>query len=257
MADADEVDALFQLPLPEFTAARNALAAKLKKAGRSDQAELVKKLAKPSVSAWAVNQLYWKHRAAFDRLLAAGEQFTRAHATQLAGKRADTHGLLAARREALNALLQHADALLRAAGHSPTPDIIHRITTTLETLSTSSTASGTSLGRLSSDVAVTGFELLASLVPVDATPDKRSLDESRLEHAKAMLQQAEMALREKRAAAAEVEARLKSAAAAAEQAQQRLERVKAEAGAAAKAVEEAEGAVEKARFALHPISGGQ
>ena len=87
MATSDsEIDALFRLPLNEFTAARNALAAKLKKAGRADDSAQVKGLAKPPVSAWAVNQLYWKHRDLFERLLAAGDRLRSAQASQLRGK---------------------------------------------------------------------------------------------------------------------------------------------------------------------------
>src|SRR5215467_11730128 len=71
----DEVDALFKLPLAEFTGVRNSLAARLKRDGCADDASLVKALAKPSVSAWAVNQLHWKHPEAFDRLLATGQRF--------------------------------------------------------------------------------------------------------------------------------------------------------------------------------------
>jgi hypothetical protein len=57
-----DVDALFKLPLDEFTSARNALAAQLKKVGKQAEAIEVKALVKPSVSAWVVNQLYWQQR---------------------------------------------------------------------------------------------------------------------------------------------------------------------------------------------------
>src|SRR5439155_116321 len=70
----DDIDALFAVPLTGFTGARNALAARLKQGGRGDEAERVKALGKPSVSAWAVNQLYWKHRKAFDRLIETGQR---------------------------------------------------------------------------------------------------------------------------------------------------------------------------------------
>ena len=50
----EDVDALFTLPLPEFIGARKVLAARLKKAGHGDEANQVKALAKPSISAWAV-----------------------------------------------------------------------------------------------------------------------------------------------------------------------------------------------------------
>src|SRR5262252_5215787 len=122
----DETDELFKLPLTEFTVARNALAARLKKAGNRDEAERVKALAKPTLSAWAVNQLYWTYADAFKELIAAGKRF---------GKSGDMRELLNARREAISVLTRHAAELLRNAGHNPTPDIIRRITTTLEALS--------------------------------------------------------------------------------------------------------------------------
>src|SRR6266446_3435080 len=131
----DDVDELFRLPFPEFTAARNTLATRLKKSGRGDEADLVKALVKPSMSAWAVNQLYWKHREAFDRLLESGGWFHKAQSSHLAGKLADMRRALDARREALTTLTDLASLLLRDAGHSPSLDTIRRITTTLEAMS--------------------------------------------------------------------------------------------------------------------------
>src|SRR5882672_4387613 len=96
----DDVDALFRLPLAEFTSGRNTLAAQLKKAGRGDEkaeADLVKALVKPSISAWAVNQLYWNHREAFERLLESGARFHKAQSSRLAGKLADMRTALDAR----------------------------------------------------------------------------------------------------------------------------------------------------------------
>src|SRR6185436_14881372 len=125
----DDVDALFSLPLAEFTGARNGLAAQLKKSGRGDEAARVKALGKPSISAWAVNQLYWNHRAAFDRLIASGERF---HKAQKSGKIADMRSALDARRGELLQLADLATSLLRDAGQNPSPNTVHRITTTLE-----------------------------------------------------------------------------------------------------------------------------
>src|ERR1044072_1822353 len=82
----DEIDDLFKLPLAEFTGARNALAAQLKKEGRANDAERVKLLVKPSVSAWTVNQLYWDHREAFDELMASGKRFRPAQKLRVVGK---------------------------------------------------------------------------------------------------------------------------------------------------------------------------
>ena len=161
-----DLDQLFQLPLGEFTAARNALAARLKKAGRPDEADRIKGLTKPSISAWAANQLFWKHRPVFDRLIASGEEMRRAQAAQLAGKPAEVRKSLEARRKALTDLVRRASDLLTAASHNPTPEMMRRITTTLEALSIYGAApGGPSAGRLIEDVDPPGFETLAALVP--------------------------------------------------------------------------------------------
>ena len=165
----DDVEALFRLPLAEFTAARNTLAAQLKKAARGDDAVLVKALVKPSISAWAVNQLYWNHREAFDRLIASGEQFHKAQSSRLGGKLTDMRTALDARREALTHLSELATSLLRDAGHNPTPDTTRRITSTLEAISAISVDASRSdaprPGRLTHDVDPPGFEAFGSFIP--------------------------------------------------------------------------------------------
>lgn len=161
-----DVDALFKLPLAKFTSERNALAARLKKSGRGDDAVLVKSLAKPSISAWAVNQLYWNHREPFDQLIASGERFHKSQTSRSGGKVTDMRDALDARREALSELSDLATSLLRDAGHNPAPDTIHRITTTLEGISAYATRSNAPRpGRLTADVDPPGFELFGSSIP--------------------------------------------------------------------------------------------
>src|SRR4029077_6745043 len=94
----DDVDALFKLPLAEFTGARNDLAARLKREGHTDDSNLIKKLAKPSISAWAVNQLHWNHREAFDRLPPTSQRFRQSQTSPPATRMADLRGSLDARR---------------------------------------------------------------------------------------------------------------------------------------------------------------
>ena len=157
----DEVDALFKLPLAEFTDARNDLAKRLKRGGRADDSNLVKALAKPPVSAWAVNQLHWNHREEFDELIAAAQGFRQAQASQAAGASAEMRRSLEARREALSRLSERAAALLRDSGHNATPDMIQRVTTTLEAVSAyASLPDGVTIGRLTRDLDPPGFELL-------------------------------------------------------------------------------------------------
>ena len=72
---ADPVDAaadlLYGLPLDEFTPARNAAAKELRDRGLGAEAEAVKALAKPTVAAWAVNQLTRRRHADLDEFLEA------------------------------------------------------------------------------------------------------------------------------------------------------------------------------------------
>ncbi len=253
----DEVDALYKLPLAEFTAARNALAKRLKQSGRGNEADFVKALAKPSSSAWAVNQLYWNHRDAFDKLIATGERFREAQSSRLSRKVADMRVALDARREVLSHVSQLASALLRDAGHNPAPDTMLRVTTTLEALSAyASSTDGPRPGRLTHDVDPPGFESLASFVPstglaerkkepARATPSPeakpaaavRQLEETRqarIAAAKVSLQEAKSLLAEARARAQTLEAAQKTASAAVKAAEKhrrdaetRLERARA------------------------------
>ena len=181
MKPTADIDALFQLPPAEFTAARNALAGKLKKAGKDEEADRVKGLPKPSLPAWAVNQLYWRHRKAFDQLIEAGERFRTAQGAQLSGKNADLRGPLEARREALSELTKLAAGVLRHAGHNATPDLTRRVTTTLEALATYGAHPGAPpAGRLTDDIDPPGFEALAALVPQVGRTKRAGTEPSRV-----------------------------------------------------------------------------
>jgi hypothetical protein len=177
-----DLDQLFRLPLGEFTPARNTLATRLKKEGHKDESERVKGLPKPSVSAWAVNQLYWKRRQDFDALIDIGNRFRQAQGAQLAGKAGDLRELLDSRREMLSRLTRQAAAVLRESGHNPTPDMIRRITTTLDALATyGSLPQAPRAGRLTDDLDPPGFEALAALVPnVGAGGGRRAGEPSRV-----------------------------------------------------------------------------
>jgi hypothetical protein len=174
-----DLDALFQLPLNEFTGARNALASRLQKAGRKDEADQVRKLTKPPVSAWVVNQLFWKERTWFDRLLASGAKLRQAQAAGLAGKPVSVHDSLKAQREALNELSRHAAAFLSRDGHAPSPDVLRRVTLDLQGLAAQDTSGdGPAPGRLTADVEATGFDALAALVPKSGDGSPRSVSGS-------------------------------------------------------------------------------
>jgi hypothetical protein len=159
----DDIDALFKAPLTEFITARKALAARLKKTGFASEAEAVKAFAKPSVSAWTVNQLYWKHREEFDELIATAQRFRKA---QTSGKMVNMREALDARREALAQLSDLASAILHNAGNNPSLDTLRRISTTLEALSAfASQSDGPTPGRLTNDIDPPGFDSFGSWTP--------------------------------------------------------------------------------------------
>jgi hypothetical protein len=129
-SDADE---LYGLAFDEFIPARNALARELRGAGRREEAGEVAALRKPSVAAWAVNQLVRTQRRAFDELLAAGDALRAAHDDVLAG-RGDSGALrdaVARERDAVAALTGLARGLLTSEGHELSPTIIERVSDTL------------------------------------------------------------------------------------------------------------------------------
>jgi len=159
----DPIDALFRLPLAEFIGARKGLAARLKRNGDTDEAHHVKGLVKPSISAWTVNQLFWNHREEFDELISTGQRFRKAQAS---GKMVNMREALDARREVLAQLSDLASEVLTDAGHNPSLDVLRRITTTLEALSSLNSFSGeTTPGRLTQDIDPPGFDSFGSFTP--------------------------------------------------------------------------------------------
>jgi len=151
------IDALYQKPLDEFTAARNALA---KSMAGADAAH-VRKLAKPTVVPWAVNQIYWHARPVFDRLRATGERLRAAQIAALKGRSADVRGALDAQRTAIADAVQQAIALAGRSGSHPNPD---ELTRTLEALSLASDLPEAA-GRLTRPLQPAGFEALAGVDP--------------------------------------------------------------------------------------------
>src|SRR5262249_62251629 len=104
---------LYGLPLDEFTAARNELATRLRKAGQGEAAERVRALRKPSVAVWAVNQLARRHPDEIEELVASGKLLRDAQAKALRGTAADAvREATAAERASLRKVRRLAEELL-------------------------------------------------------------------------------------------------------------------------------------------------
>jgi hypothetical protein len=151
------VDELYRLPLGEFTAARNALAKSLGGA----QAKDVKALAKPTVVPWTVNQLYWRDRKTYDRLMQAGAALRSAQIAALKGRAADIRTATETHRTAVGEAVKSAVSLAAAQGSHPAADQLARM---LEAISLSPSAPEPP-GRLTELVQPSGFEALAGVTP--------------------------------------------------------------------------------------------
>jgi hypothetical protein len=153
----DEIARLYQLPLKEFTPGRNALAKEV----RGADATKVRSLQKPNAAAWGVNQLFWRERDIYDRLVNAAERLRTAHRSLLAGKSVDLHDAEAAQREAIRDATQRVREILKSAGESATPATMTAVSETLEALPSEEEPPG----HLTRPLKRTGFEALAGVSP--------------------------------------------------------------------------------------------
>ena len=158
----EELDSLYASAPEGFIAERDRLARELREAGRREEAEHVKGLRKPTVSAWTINQLARQERREVDLLLDAGHRLREAQQRLVAGE--DPGRIDEARRTERDALARlHAAArrILADAGRG-SESTLAKIIATLQTAAVSD--EGRELlarGRLTNELEATGFELLA------------------------------------------------------------------------------------------------
>ncbi len=157
-----ETDRLYGLPLEEFTQARDALAKKLRKEGDREMATEVAKLKKPSLGAWALNQLQRTHKPDVKRLLAAGDKTRSVQGRALAGGQAK--GLpeaLAEQQEAIRVLVGEAREVL---GARATEAALDRVAGALRVASIDASARELFVaGRLVSEPEPSGFDVFAGM----------------------------------------------------------------------------------------------
>ena len=152
-----KIDDLYRLPLAEFTATRNALAKTL----TGDEAKRVRALVKPTLVPWALNQLFWKARPTYERLLKSGDALRKAQISALEGRGVDVRRASEAHRKALADALREATRLAEAEGSRPGADDLARMHEALSLAATHPERPG----RLTEIVRPAGFEALAG-VPV-------------------------------------------------------------------------------------------
>ena len=160
-----EIDRLFELPLDDFTSARNELARRLKREGEKDAAEQVQALAKPSVPAWTINQLARQEKDRVKALLEAGARLRKAQERALAGGHSDPlRAAQTEQRQAVRDLTHRAEGILKEAERPASRAILERISATLAAAAVTEPARGAlKAGRLTSELKVSGFDALAGI----------------------------------------------------------------------------------------------
>lgn len=254
MAAYDEaVAALYQAPHGDFVGERKRLAGELKAAGDKAGATKLGKLARPPISAWTVNQLWWHARAAFDALFESAEKL-----------RGGDLGATGEHRDAIAKLRARAQQILAEAGHAATESTLRRVTTTLAALAATGGFDPDPEGALSADRDPPGFEAVGISAPemverhakpaptVKEKPAKAERDEAAEEEKRA---QAEAAAERKKREQAEAKrlAELRGVETALSGAKSELERKQKELDRLEKAVEQARGVVEKAQAAVDEL----
>jgi hypothetical protein len=201
------IDNLYRTPLSEFITGRNALAKTLTGA----DARRVRKLTKPTVVPWAVNQLYWHDRSTWDLLARAGDQLRKAQVAALEGRKADVRAATDAHRQSVLDAVKKAERLAAVKGLHPAPDALMR---TFEALSLGSDT-GEAPGRLTKSLQPSGFEALAGIkVAAKAPPvEKKPSPAEEKAKAKAEAARRKHELEVRRAEAALERARQKMSAA--------------------------------------------
>jgi hypothetical protein len=238
-----EIDRLFTLDPSQFIAARDELANRLKGGGRADEARQVRGLRRPTVAAWAANQVARRHPSDIEELLSVGAELRSAQRKVLSGVR--TGGFREAmdrRRKVVTKLTRAAEEVLRESGHG-SAGATEAVSATFEAASLDEDAAEQlRAGRLSKELpAPAGFGGVEGLELVPSPPEARRPKAAR------PTKEEEAAARK----AAEREARQLAQEAA--QARRRAIKARADADRARQRAEELEQKVEDARTQAREI----
>jgi hypothetical protein len=161
-------DELYALPPGEFTSARDERAKALRKDGRREEADAVKALRKPTVAAWALNQLARRRPKQVEGLVAAGEDLRAAQDELLAGgHRKAFQSAAAAERDQVAKLAQEAVTLAAEDGERASPALTEKIAATLHAAALDEeTAEELRAGRLVRErEAIGGFGAMTAAAP--------------------------------------------------------------------------------------------
>jgi hypothetical protein len=165
------IDDLYAMPPDEFVARRDALAAAARSAGDAKLAAEIKKLRKPTVSAWAVNLLARRAHDTLKALLELGPALAKA---QRLGRRDEMRTLGEARHRHVTSLVAAAGTALGEHGHPTSSAISLDIESTLAgALADADVAEAVLAGRLDRPVRYAGLGPVPTLhlVPTESAAE--------------------------------------------------------------------------------------
>jgi hypothetical protein len=160
---------IFAAPLDEFTSARNALAGELKGQGLKTEAEEVAALKKPTLSAWAVNQLARARAEEVGELLEVTDRIKDAATPE------DVRSGVAERHKRVRDLVDAARTILEDNGHAAGAGTLQQVMRTLYAAHSDDERKRVAEGTLERPLESSGFEAAPGLsldVESEATPEE-------------------------------------------------------------------------------------
>ncbi|MDQ4149174.1 MAG: hypothetical protein M3164_04170 [Actinomycetota bacterium] len=224
---SDRLDELFSAPLEEFVKLRNRIAKELAATGSHQEAEAVRSLKKPTVAAWAMNQVARRDPHKVRALLDAHTKLREANSPE------EFREASSERQEAVKSLLDAVSELLDREGHAVGGGANEKVTRTLLALASNEQAeTAFSLGRLEKDLEPEELFFTASV----AAPRRRGRSEAdrELEEARHVARRLNSEADQLGRLASELEARAEAAEKALEEARRESERFRYKAGEARK-----------------------
>ncbi|TML11921.1 MAG: hypothetical protein E6G39_12725 [Actinobacteria bacterium] len=184
----DEIQQLYHVRPEDFVAARNSLVRSLRKEGRRDDAASAAKVRRPSVSAWALNQVAREEPQLVAGLLDEGARLREAMQRAVQGDAVDVRPAQQAERRAADAVVAAARRRLVQLGQADNDAATLRLTNTLRATSLNdSLADRLRKGVLDADVVLSGFGFAGMTVgesdrePALRPKSKRSVPDQEVE----------------------------------------------------------------------------
>jgi hypothetical protein len=125
VAIEDRIQELYSLPLEDFTSGRNELADELKAEDDKDGAAQVRALKKPSVAAWAVNQVARRYADDVSELASLRESL------RSPGSAKNMRAASNRRHQLISDLVEKAQGILEEAGNAASSQTLAKVSSTL------------------------------------------------------------------------------------------------------------------------------